>query len=265
MRIYEIIDEDNNLSVGVLFYYEKQKTYIIELSEELDEWTAPLLFTNLVRQKRYTVPRELSIMWVRERIIPSGRQNISDILRNHKLESYDEMKFLELSKGKCSQDSCYIKKLSELPDFAEQRRLHNLTNCAILDDNNILCFFEDGIVRKIDINVLSGIEGFDKVIENRKLFETCMVGAGGYYITFNDSIDVDRSFLYDAGIRIPMTLSDFKAFITGNVYDTTQTCDALECSRQNLAYMIKRDQLTPVKENVKGSLFLKDDVFRNMW
>jgi len=42
-------------------------------------------------------PRDLSFLWVKERIIPSGRQNISAILKNHKMDAYDEMKFLELS------------------------------------------------------------------------------------------------------------------------------------------------------------------------
>ena len=68
----------------LLELYEKEKSFIIELTDSLDEWNAPLLFTNLVKKRIYTVPRDLSLLWVKERIIPSGRQNIRDILNNHK-------------------------------------------------------------------------------------------------------------------------------------------------------------------------------------
>ena len=50
MRIYEILDSENEMSVGILQYYEKEQTYIIELQEYLDEWSAPLLFTSYVKK-----------------------------------------------------------------------------------------------------------------------------------------------------------------------------------------------------------------------
>ena len=49
MKIYEILDAANKLSIGVLLYYEKKKEFVIELQSKVDEWTAPLLFTNLVK------------------------------------------------------------------------------------------------------------------------------------------------------------------------------------------------------------------------
>ena len=57
MRIYDIYDEENEMSIGTLLYYEKEKTFLIELPEYLDEWTAPLLFTNLVKRDIFSVPR----------------------------------------------------------------------------------------------------------------------------------------------------------------------------------------------------------------
>ena len=70
MRIYEILDSENEMSVGILQYYEKEQTYIIELQEYLDEWSAPLLFTSYVKKNIYTIPREISFLWVKERVIP---------------------------------------------------------------------------------------------------------------------------------------------------------------------------------------------------
>lgn len=158
----------------LLFYYEKEKNCIVELPEYLDEWTAPLLFTSYVKRKIYTIPRGISSLWVKERVIPSGRQNIKDILAQHHLQSYDEMKFLEISEGRCSQDNLYIKKIDELPDFVIKRQQKN-------------------------------------------------------------------------------------------ILDTTESCSMLECSRQNISYMVSQGQLAPVKEEVRGNLYLKGDVLRTMW
>ena len=143
MRAYEIIDSENDIDIGVLLYYEKEKTFLIELSAELDEWTAPLLFTGFVKQHIYTIPRDISFAWVRERVIPSGRQNINDILSHHRLKEYDEMKLLELSEGKCSQDNLYIRKIDELPPFVLDRMKQNLVDVVLLDDKDILCFFKE--------------------------------------------------------------------------------------------------------------------------
>ena len=114
MKSYAIYDEDLNResAIGYLFYYERSKSFIIELQEDLGEWEAPLLFQGLVKRGIFTVPRDASLMWVQERVIPSGRQNIGLILKTHKLKEYSEMALLSLSKGRCAQDHCYI---AEIP------------------------------------------------------------------------------------------------------------------------------------------------------
>ena len=75
-------------AIGYLFYYEKSRSFIIKLCNDLDEWETPFLFQKLVWEQQYTVPREIALMWVKGRIIPSGRQNIGSILKNHKLVKY---------------------------------------------------------------------------------------------------------------------------------------------------------------------------------
>lgn len=264
MKIYEILDDEKN-SIGVLMYYEKKKDYIIELRENLDEWSAPLLFSNLVKRNIYTVPRNLSFLWVKERVIPSGRQNINDILKTHNIESYDEMKFLEISKGRCAQDNLYIKKIDTLPEYVLKRRAGNIKECVVCHENNLLCFFMDGAVKKINLNLMKDIEGVDKILKNEKLYQSCKVGTGGYSITFNDSIDISADILFERGIDIPLSQEDFLCFAKSNLLDTGDACEMLECSRQNIAYLIKQEQISVVKEDVKGNLYLKGDVIRNMW
>ena len=229
MKIFEIIDEENNMSIGVLQYYEKEKNCIIELQENLDEWTAPLLFTSYVNKHIYTMPRDISFMWVRERVIPSGRQNIKDILNNHGMKSYDEMRFLEISEGRCSQDSLYIKQLNALPDYVIERKKKNIIDCVTLDNNVLLCFFADNSTKKIDLHMLEYIKGVEKIINNKLLYESGMVGTDGYFATFNDSIDIQADTLYEAGTKVSLSLHDFKTFIRKNIVDTSEACNILEC------------------------------------
>ncbi len=74
MKIFEIIDGDKEKTAGALLYFEKERTCIVELQEYLDEWSAPFLFASYVKNKVYTIPRAVSALWVRGRVIPvAGR------------------------------------------------------------------------------------------------------------------------------------------------------------------------------------------------
>ena len=265
MKIFEIIDEELNISIGVLLYYERERTFIIELQKNLDEWTAPLLFTSFVKRNIYTIPRAESLMWVKERIIPSGRQNIGDILTTHKLKSYDEMKFLEIAQGRCSQDSCFIRPLNSVPAFVEKRTKHNLTESVVLDGNRLLCFFKDTTVKIVVLDKLPYVDGLDLILKNPLLLRSCKIGTGGYCVTFNDSIDIPAWLLYKSGSLLPLSTADFACFVKRNIIDTADACKELTCSRQNLSYMIKQGFLEPLKENVKGNLYSKGDVLKNTW
>ena len=81
MKVFAIWDDDweNKTPIGYLFCYEKENAFMIELNSELDEWNAPLLFSSFVKNNIYTIPKEISALWVRERVIPSGRQNIGSM------------------------------------------------------------------------------------------------------------------------------------------------------------------------------------------
>ena len=270
MNHYRIFDKDNQIEVGTLLYYEGDRAFVIELREELDAWTAPLMFAGMVEQGIYTVPRELGILWVRERIIPPDRQNIAAILANHHLKEYDEMKFLELSGGRCAQDGMMIERQEELPDYVLHRQKRNLVDVVPCDENELLCFFVDETVRKVALGSLKDgktdealREGIQPVLQNRALYESCRVGSGGYYATFNDSIDLPASLLYRSGKRVPLSLKDFYAFVRKNLPDTTASSLLLGCTRQNLAYMVKQGRITPVREEVKGNLYLKGDLLRS--
>lgn len=264
MKIYEIIDDEEKISVGCLLYFEKEKSLVIELKDNLDEWTAPLLFAGSVKKGKFTIGRELSRLWVEERIIPSGRQNIDSILANAKMNYYDEMLLLEKSGGKCSQDSMYIRKTDSIPEYILKRMEHNLLECVPCDGHMLLCFFADGKVKKVSPEKYSDLAGASKILSNEALFMLGHIVAGGYFISFNDSIDIDAAILYERGEEIPLSLNDFISFAGNNLLDTSQACSVLDCSRQNLTNYLSKKLLTPVKKAVKGNLYTKGDIYRNI-
>lgn len=262
MKTYAIFDADldRKSAIGYLYYYEKAKAFIMELCEDLDEWEAPLLFQNLVKQGIYTISKDFSLLWVRERVIPSGRQNIGAILKNAKLKEYDEMALLSLSKGKCSQDSCYIEEIAgeDIPGNIQDRMLLNVTECFPSDDRQIICMFRDDTVRKIDLKGLTDrCKDVSHILKNDALFRSVKVGVGGYSISFNDSIEIPVSVLREEGILVPLTTNDFMNFLRHNIVDTTKACDMMQCSRQNMSYLIEKEKIVPVICGTKVNMYTK--------
>lgn len=269
MKSYAIYDGELNRTsaIGYLFYYEKAESFIIELCEDLDEWDAPLLFQGLVEKGIYTISRDISFMWVNERIIPSGRQNIGSILKNHKLKEYSEMALLCLSNGRCSQDSCYIAEVSEeeIPEKIKDRMRKNVLECFPTSDKQLVCMFKDNTVRRVELATLAlKYKDIVHVLKNKELLDSVKVGVGGYSVSFNESIEIQTSDLREIGLLLPLTANDLFNFIRRNVVDTTGACDMLQCSRQNLSYLVKEGKITPIIYGTKENLYVKGEVERLM-
>lgn len=267
MKSYAIYDADLNrtTAIGYMFYYEKAESFIIELCEDLDEWEAPLLFQGLVQQDIYTVSKEDSLLWVKERVIPSGRQNIGMVLKNHRLKTYSEMALLALSKGKCSQDSCYLEEVSEeeLPESIVKRRKKNLRECFVTGDKQLLCMFMDNTVRKVDPAKLTEKKTeVAHILKNEELMHSVCVGVGGYSASFGGVVEIPASELRRNGVLLPLTADDFLNFVRTNVIDTTEACEKMQCSRQNLSYLVKEGKFKPLICGTKENLYLKGDIER---
>ena len=114
MKISVRKDEDNN-SLGYLLYYEYDSSFVVELPENADEWKTPLLLSSYVKRKIFTVYTEDALMWVKERIVPSSRQNIASILKDSNLKEYDEYKLLMINARICSQDNSYLSSCNRFP------------------------------------------------------------------------------------------------------------------------------------------------------
>ena len=264
MKTYAIIDKESTIKpIGFLFGFEKSGSFIIELQEGLDEWEAPLLFQGFVRDGIYTIPQDISLLWVKERIIPSGRQNIGLILKNANLPEYNELRLLDLTKGKCAQDSCYIKETAFecIPPEIRDRMKHTLRECFTVKDKTILCLFKDNLVRKIALEKLqTHYPEISKVLHNDILFHSVRVGPGGYSIDFGGVVSVPVTALRNEADEEPVLAEDFYYFVKNSLITTSAACEMLECSRQNLAYLASTEKLEPIASGAKENLYTKGKI-----
>ena len=95
-------------------------------------------------------------------------------------------------------------------------------------------------------------------------FKCFKYGAGGYSIIFNDSIEIQVSDLRIVGQQLPLTTGDFYNFVRRNVLDTTKTCGMLQCTRQNLSYLVNERKIQPILRGTKENLYLKGEVEKLM-
>ena len=98
------------------------------------------------------------------------------------------------------------------------------------------------------------------VIRNIEVLNTLQVDAGGYGITFNNSIYLDAETLCSNGVILPIYANVFYDFVKHSIINTTEACEILECSRQNLSYMVKQGSVTPLKLGWKENVFLRGDI-----
>ena len=110
MKIFAIRDATDNAQkdLAYLLYYEVDKRFYIELPENADPWETPLLLASFAQKGEHTINSYWSRIWVQQRIVPSDRQNIAQILRDNGLKTYDEYELLMLSSGRCEQDDYYL-------------------------------------------------------------------------------------------------------------------------------------------------------------
>lgn len=247
MKISVIKDEDNN-SLGYLIYYEYDSSFIVELPEDADEWKTPLLLSSYVKRKKFTVYPDDALMWVKERIVPSSRQNITSILKDSNLKEYDEYKLLMMNDGRCSQDNYYLAGCNSIPSFILERQKLLIKDFLILENRDILLFFNN------DESKIYKISGYESI----------SVSAGGYGLLIDENLFIDNMHIYNNSTISNIKYADFISFVRNNVLDATEAAGLSKCTRQNIKDLKDKGKLNTVKESSKYSLFLKSDVLKNI-
>lgn len=249
MKISVIKDEYNN-SLGYLIYYEHDSSFIVELPEDADEWKTPLLLSSYVKRKKFTVYPDDALMWVKERIVPSSRQNIASILKDSNLKEYDEYKLLMMNDGRCSQDNYYLASCNNIPSFILERQKLLIKDFLILENRDLIIFFnnDESRIYKIETN-----------------YETISISAGGYGLLIDENMFIDNRQIYNNSAVSNIKYADFISFVRNNTLDAAESASLAKCTRQNIKDLKDKGKLNAVKESSKYSLFLRIEVLKNLY
>jgi ABC-type ATPase with predicted acetyltransferase domain len=101
-------DRNKRKEWAKLYYDPGKKLFNLVIDKAADVKQMPASLWVYASSGKYDLSHADSLDWVKDRIIPEGRQNIQSILRNAKMDEYDEFKMLRYTKGKCVQDDLYV-------------------------------------------------------------------------------------------------------------------------------------------------------------
>ncbi len=268
MRVFAIKDESLSPEkvLGYLIYYETPKSFYIELPEDADEWETPLLLSSFVKKGERSINSYWSRMWVQQRIIPPDRQNLGQILKENGLPAYDEFALLTLTMGRCAQDDCYLTELSyprDIPELLWTRWETKLADALPLSGNRLLVFFRNGEVKLEDMQKLANaFPACLPYFQNEQRFFQMYVQPDGYGIAWSELAAIPHHVLHANGDSLPLTLQDFTTFVQERVVNTTEACQILGCTRQNIDDLTKRGKLHPIRQDAKNKLFLKNEIMQ---
>ena len=159
MKIFAIRDESatQQIDLAYLLYYEVEKRFYIELPENADPWETPLLLSSFIKKGETSINSYWSKIWVQQRIVPTDRQNLGQVLRDNNLKEYDEFDLLMLSMGRCAQDDYYLVPIEEaqLPEKIRRRFDRLIEDVIPLNDFALLVFFRDGPMGPFQTTVLA--------------------------------------------------------------------------------------------------------------
>lgn len=113
LKRYAIKEDFDNQGkiLGVLNYDEESKKFTIDIAPELSVGEAPFILDSFIERGERHIGSVWGMRWVQNRIVPSTRQNIGQILRAHGMKEYDEYALLVKNQGRCCQDECYIEEI----------------------------------------------------------------------------------------------------------------------------------------------------------
>lgn len=249
--------------LAFLFYFEKQRQFYIEIPKETDPWDLPFILFDFAQKGQYTIDAVWSMGWVRQRIVPTDRQNLGQILRENGLSEYDEYKLLMLSHGRCEQDGCYLTAIGveNLPEEIRDRLSRKVETFFPLQDGELLVFFQDGQTRLCDIGQISkGDPAFRRLLAYYNEFRRAYVLAGGYGIGWDENRSICDQDLYQKGTDIPVSWGDLREGLAGSLVNTREAARLLNCSRQFINTLVKKGKLRPLRQFEKDTLFLRSDL-----
>lgn len=262
MKIFAIKDKyKKNKSLAFLFCYPTTGECYIEIPKDTNYLDLPIILSHFAEKQQFTVDCYWTQKFIEERIIPSDRQNLGQILRDNQLDYYDPLKLLEISDGKCSQDDCYIKRISEndLPDEIKNRRLGIICECVPTAEKQLLVTFADDTTALFDMAKSCSQDWVKRILRYYDLFKEVMVKCGGSCVCWND-FALTYDYIRSNSQPLPVSKTVLRELVVRELVSTSEAMEILNCSRQNIDDLVKRGRLTPVSMRANTKMFYRSDI-----
>ena len=121
---------------------------------------------------------------------------------------------------------------------------------------SLLAFFRDGTARKIKVKELTaGDRVFSPYLTREEHFNAVRLQPDGYGVCWSENAVLSDQTLYRSGELIPLTMEDFYRFVSLRIVNSAEAQELLHWSRQNLADLVKRDRLHPLRTDGNNRLF----------
>ena len=270
MKIFAI--RDNSVSaqknLAYLFYYEGADRFYIEIPDEADPWEVPMILDTFVKKGQYTVDFHWSRTWVQQRIVPSDRQNLGQILKDNGLKEYSEYQLLLLAMGRCAQDDCYLVPVAEeeVPASIRKREQRRVEDVVPLPDFELLVFFRNGDVKRCDMKPYFEKERpFRILLERDDYFSSVRVQPGGYGVEWDVNLNISDKVLQRMKKNGALRRAEFYYFALRNVINTAEAAELLGCTRQNIEYLSRTGKIHPIRATGKNTLYLKSEIMEQKW
>jgi len=109
LRKFAICDPAiENRQVATLYYETDKRQFSISIDRAADVAKLPLSLKMHAELGRFDLNEDFSMDWVRARVCPPSRHNISEILREIGLAEYDEFGILMYTKGESLMDDLFL-------------------------------------------------------------------------------------------------------------------------------------------------------------
>ena len=188
---------------------------------------------------------------------------MGQILRENNLKEYDEFSLLCLSMGRCEQDDFYLEEVhaNPLPDLLSRRWQSKVVDVVPMEAPKLLVFFRNGAAKVVDVQAMN-LSACEPFLISQDRFNTVEVQPDGYGVYWNDRAMISHRDLYAHGISVPLTQKDLYQYVQTRVVSASEACGILECSRQNIDDLMRRDKLHPIRTDAKYKLFSKAEVMQ---
>ena len=265
MRIYALRDGEGSASEDLAYLecYERPRSFYLELPPGADPWALPFILHEFAQRGVPTIDAAWSLRWVQARLVPPERQNLGEVLRENGLSDYDELKLLELTGGRCSQDACYLVPVAgtELPAWYADRVSRRLSDVFALSDFGLLAAFRSGEVVWLSARELLGDRRpFARLLRDEEAFLRVTLQPGGHGAQWGEQLAISSKELRDAGHTLPFRAMDVALVAQQALCGTTEAAQLLGCTRQNVSDLVRRGKLPVCKADGRMPLFLRSDV-----